>query len=103
MRDACEKCGEFHQHIWQTTDERELAQQEAACEFIQASKRTARPHITLAPPGELLGQDITEDVVSIVDALINSLDWGSGFLTDEEVQAVSRLARLLNFKLTGEP
>lgn len=40
---------------------------------------------------------ITEDVVTVLDALADSLDWGSGFLTDQEVGAALRLMELLAF------
>jgi hypothetical protein len=37
-------------------------------------------------------------VVSILDALPNSMDWGSGFLSDEEEQAAEGLMALLRFQ-----
>lgn len=34
------------------------------------------------------GHDITDDVAEMYDAIANSLDWGSGFLSGEQVAAI---------------
>ena len=83
------------------TDERTQAQEEARVAMEAASALKFRPRVTVWDPtlGGPVGEDVTEDVVSLLDALIGSLDWGSGFLSDEEVAAVTRLAGLLAFEL----
>jgi len=73
-------------------DPRVRAQAEARTSFLKASQNQRRPRV-------LIGEtDVTEDVVSVLDCLIGSLDWGSGFLDEEEANAARRLARILNFE-----
>lgn len=41
--------------------------------------------------------DITEGVKTMYDLLVESMDWGSGFLSLEDVIEVSRLAQAMGF------
>lgn len=41
--------------------------------------------------------DVTEGVQALYDAVIGSLDWGSGFLSIEDVIPIARLARACGF------
>ena len=77
--------------------ERDDAKAEAEQAVRGDSERIGRPRILV----EGTNQDITEEVVSILDALHNSMDWGSGFLTEEEEQAAEGLMILLRFKCGG--
>lgn len=43
-------------------------------------------------------EDITEGVQTLYDLLIGSMDWGSGFLTIEDVMPVARIAHFCGFK-----
>ena len=43
----------------------------------------------------------TEDLQVLVDALVGSLDWSSGYLDNEEVLALQRVARLLGVDPMG--
>jgi len=74
-------------------DEQEEALAQAAEENAATSESLQRPRILV----EATGEDITEDVVSILDAMDWALSHGSGFLDDEEQRAVDRLTRLLRF------
>ena len=73
--------------------ERDDAESEAEESARAASAEVGRPRIRV----EATNQDITEEVVTILDALYGSMDWGSGFLTDEETLAAERLMVLLRF------
>ena len=77
-------------NVWEA---RWKAQKEAEKSMLAASKRVNRASAKI---GDI---DVTEDVVSVLDALVGSLDWGSGFLDDDEIAAVSRLAELLNVEV----
>lgn len=90
-------------------DEREIAQQEAREAMEAASVRVDRARVfvetnrrvgdVIIMPGDKI--DVTEDVVSVLDAAVGSLDWGSGFFDDDQITAISRLARLLGFTFVG--
>lgn len=60
-----------------------------------ASQQRNRARITVEIPGG--PQDVTEHVVTLLDAITNSLDWGSGFFNREDLVAWRALAQLLNF------
>jgi hypothetical protein len=81
------------------TDEREVAAAEAHEAQNAASAAVNRPRVYVWDNAtEQLAGDITEDVVTVVDGLVGSLDWGSGWMTEEEVDAVRRIAKLLRFE-----
>ena len=42
--------------------------------------------------------DITEGVQAMYDLLINSADWGSGFLTMEDALPIAHLAKVCSFE-----
>jgi hypothetical protein len=46
--------------------------------------------------------DITEGVQALYDLVINSMDWGSGFLTAEDARPVALLARTMGFEQAEE-
>jgi hypothetical protein len=52
--------------------------------------------IARLPTGEEV--DVTEGVQALYDLVINSMDWGSGFLSYEEALPVAKLAELCGFK-----
>jgi hypothetical protein len=69
-----------------------LAEADAA--NAAASAALNRPRIVV----EGTGNDITEDIVSLIDALDDSIRSGSGWLDDDEERAVERLKQLLLFR-----
>lgn len=46
--------------------------------------------------------DITEGVQALYDLVLNSMDWGSGFLTAEDARPVALLARACGFGKAAE-
>jgi len=77
--------------------ERQTAALEALKLFHNVTEERGRARIVARPAGAGLGAeiDVTEDVVSILDRLTETLDWGSGFFTDEDLIAFFRLVDLL--------
>lgn len=47
-------------------------------------------------------QDITEGVQALYDLVLNSMDWGSGFLSAEDARPVALLARACGFERAAE-
>ncbi len=45
------------------------------------------------------GVDITSQVAVLYDAIVTSLDWGSNFLDDEQVEAILIVARMVGFDM----
>lgn len=66
--------------------------------FAALTEARGRARIIAHPRsgGEL---DVTEDLVSILDALMQTMDWSSGFLNREDVEAVDKLTALLKFNI----
>jgi hypothetical protein len=50
-------------------------------------------------PDEEFDTDITEAVEMMYDLVLNSMDWGSGFLETSEMIAVAKLGRLCGFEI----
>ena len=48
------------------------------------------------------GADITEHVQSMFDALVGSLDWGSGFLDDETIHSILLVGRVLGVEIPDD-
>lgn len=42
--------------------------------------------------------DVTAGVQALYDLVINSMDWGSGFLTSEDAEPVAEIARICGFE-----
>ena len=49
------------------------------------------------------GIDITEHVAAMFDALVQSLDWGSGFLDADEIESILIVAELCGFDIPALP
>lgn len=49
------------------------------------------------------GQDVTEAVQILYDIAHSSLDWGSGFLDNEEMETVVRLAVTMGWQVPDLP
>lgn len=50
----------------------------------------------------LIGKvDVTEHVAAMYDAIVGSLDWGSGFLTVETIESILIVAALAGFNVDG--
>lgn len=50
----------------------------------------------IAPNGKMT--DVTVGVQSLYDLLIQSMDWGSGFLSAEDARPIAELARTCGFE-----
>jgi hypothetical protein len=81
-------------------------QREAAAEalesFRQASAERRRTKIFACPKGRRR-VDVTEHVVSLLDMITTSMDWGSDFWTDTDLPSFIELCRLLDFDEIPEP
>jgi hypothetical protein len=49
------------------------------------------------------GTEVTEDVVTLMDLISGSMEWGSGFYDAEDLAAYTRLASLLKFDPIPDP
>ncbi len=78
----------------------ETARREAAAEalksFKQASEDRRRTKIW-AYPKSRKPVDVTEHVVSLLDMITTSMDWGSDFWTDTDLPSFIELCKLLDF------
>jgi hypothetical protein len=59
------------------------------------SRQRNRARVMAQTPGG--PRDVTEDIVTLLDAIHGSMDWGSGFLNREDLVAWKTLADLLGF------
>ena len=46
------------------------------------------------------GVDVTEHVAAMFDAIVGSLDWGSGFLDVETIESILVVAELAGFEIS---
>lgn len=78
----------------------EKSQRQAAAEalesFKQASAERQRTRI-FAYPRKGRRVDVTEHVVSLLDMITTSMDWGSDFWTDTDLPSFIELCKLLDF------
>lgn len=71
--------------------------------FKEATAERRRARIWAYPEG---GKrvDVTEHVVSLLDMITTSMDWGSDFWTDTDLPSFIELCRLLKFEeIPAEP
>jgi len=61
---------------------------------LASEARVRNPVIIMTEDGNY---DVTEYVVTLLDAIASSMDWGSGFLNREDLVAWKTLADLLAF------
>lgn len=77
------------------------AKRRAAAEALQSFKEATagrqRARI-VAHPVNGKPVDVTEEVVSILDMIVTSIDWGSDFWSDDDLPAFITLCTLLDFK-----
>lgn len=79
------------------SDERREAAAEALEAFKKATDKYRRAKIVAFPlDGEPV--DVTEEIVSVLDMITTSLDWGSDFWSDDDLPAFITLCSLLNFE-----
>jgi hypothetical protein len=62
---------------------------------LRAEKLASGPRIKVG------GADITEHVAAMYDAIVGSMDWGSGFLCTEEVESILIVGHLVGFEVPG--
>lgn len=78
----------------------ETAERDAAAEalrsFQAATADRRRARIWAEPEGEQR-IDVTEHVVSLLDMITQSMDWGSDFWTDSDLPSFIELCKLLKF------
>jgi hypothetical protein len=77
------------------TEQREAAA-DALEAFKAASEERRRARIWAEPEGEPR-VDVTEHVVSLLDMITMSMDWGSDFWTDVDLPSFIELCSLLKF------
>jgi len=75
--------------------EKQTADREAAEAAKLASQTRVRHQVLIHTSTEDL--DVTEHVVTLLDAISSSMDWGSGFLNREDLVAWKTLAEHLAF------
>ena len=83
------------------TEQREAAA-EALDAFKAATKDRRRARIWAEPEGEPR-VDVTEHVISLLDMITTSMDWGSDFWTDTDLPSFIELCKLLKFEEVPEP
>lgn len=78
------------------SDEQREAAAEALRRYKEATTARQRAEIIAFPIG---GQpvNVTEEVVSVLDMIVTSIDWGSDFWSDDDLPAFITLCSLLNF------
>lgn len=82
---------------WTTNKTERAAAAEALKSFQAATAERRRARIWAEPEGEPR-VDVTEHVVSLLDMITQSLDWGSDFWTDSDLPSFITLCRLLKFE-----
>jgi hypothetical protein len=79
------------------SNEQRTAAAEALKAFKAATEDRRRTRIWAEPEGGLR-LDVTEHVVSLLDMITMSMDWGSDFWTDVDLPSFIELCRLLKFE-----
>ncbi len=79
-----------------STEQREAAA-EALEGFKAATKERRRARIWAYPEGQKR-VDVTEHVISLLDMITTSMDWGSDFWTDTDLPSFIELCKLLKFE-----
>jgi hypothetical protein len=84
-----------------STEQRQAAA-EALKAFEAATDERRRTRIWAEPAGEPR-VDVTEHVVSLLDMITMSMDWGSDFWTDVDLPSFITLCKLLKFEEVPDP
>jgi hypothetical protein len=80
---------------WNSTEQRKAAAQ-ALESFKQTSRERRRTKIYACPRhGKRI--DVTEHIISLLDMITTSMDWGSDFWTDTDLPSFIELCKLLDF------
>jgi hypothetical protein len=81
--------------------ERKKAALETLRGYQEVTEARNRGRMVAVIPNEhgLDVKDVTEEIVSVLDALTHTLDWGSGFFDDDDLRAFYTLTDLLKFDL----
>ena len=82
--------------------EQRYAAAEARRAFKTATDERRRTRIWAEPEGEAR-VDVTEQVVSLLDMITMSMDWGSDFWTDVDLPSFIILCKLLKFEEIPAP
>jgi hypothetical protein len=82
---------------WTSSTAQRQAAAQALREFQEATAERRRARIWAEPEGEDR-LDVTEHVVSLLDMITQSMDWGSDFWTDSDLPSFIVLCQLLKFE-----
>lgn len=82
--------GPFDVAVRAWDERREVLLAKRAAEVTAASRERWR-RVTVD------GVDITEHIAAMFDSIVGSLDWGSGFLSTEEIESIMIVADLVGF------
>ena len=88
--------------IYDQGSEQRTAAAEALRAFKTATDERRRARIWAEPEGEAR-VDVTEHVVSLLDMITMSMDWGSDFWTDVDLPSFIILCKLLKFEEIPAP
>ena len=83
-------------------NEQRTAAAEALKAFQEATDDRRRARIWAEPEGETR-VDVTEHVISLLDMITTSMDWGSDFWTDADLPSFITLCKLLKFEEIPAP
>jgi len=77
--------------------EKRTAEAEDRAANEAATAALGRAKLLAYPVGSVASVDVTEEVVSLLDLIVGTMDWSSGFLGDEQLAGFDKLADLLKF------
>lgn len=73
------------------------------CADAVSGRSATEPRRACTPPILCRGVNIAEHVGAMFDALVGSLDWGSGFLDAETIESILIVAELAGFEVPESP
>lgn len=80
------------------SDEKRIAAAEALAAYHRATERQKRAEFLAFPANGAPPVNVTEEVVSLLDMIVTSIDWGSDFWSDDDLPAFITLCELLKFE-----
>jgi hypothetical protein len=85
------------------SDEKRVAAAQALKQFKEASLAKRRAGVWIFPHPEEPGYpvDVTEHVVSLLDMIVMSIEWGSDYWSDDDLPSFIELCNLLKIDTSG--